>query len=39
VLKQAGLVREEQRGKRSHDGIDREAAAAAPEAFKDLLRA
>ena len=38
VLKQAGLVREEQRGKWSFYAIDGEAAAEALEAFKDLLR-
>ena len=38
VLREAGLVREEQRGKWSYYAIDGEAAAEALDAFKDLLR-
>lgn len=38
VLREAGLVREEQRGKWSFYAIDGEAAAEALEAFKNLLR-
>jgi ArsR family transcriptional regulator, arsenate/arsenite/antimonite-responsive transcriptional repressor len=38
VLKQAGLVREEQRGKWSFYAVDGAAAAEALEAFRDLLR-
>jgi len=38
VLREAGLVREEARGKWSFYAIDGEAAAEALEAFKDLLR-
>ncbi len=38
VLREAGLVREEQRGKWSFYAIDGVAAAAALEAFKGLLR-
>ena len=38
VLREAGLVREEQRGKWSFYAIDSEAAAEALEAFKNLLR-
>jgi ArsR family transcriptional regulator, arsenate/arsenite/antimonite-responsive transcriptional repressor len=38
VLKAAGLVREEQRGKWTFYAIDGDAAAAALNAFKDLLR-
>ena len=38
VLKDAGLVREEQRGKWTFYAIDGEAASNALDAFKDLLR-
>ncbi len=38
VLREAGLVREEQRGKWSFYAIDGAAAAEALEAFRDLLR-
>lgn len=38
VLKEAGLVREEQRGKWTFYAIDGEAASEALDAFKDLLR-
>ena len=38
VLREAGLVREEARGKWSFYAIDGEAATEAFEAFKDLLR-
>ena len=38
VLKEAGLVREEQRGKWTFYAIDGEAASQALDAFRDLLR-
>ncbi len=38
ILREAGLVREEARGKWSFYAIDGEAAAEAIEAFEDLLR-
>ena len=38
VLKEAGLVREEQRGKWTFYAIDGEAASEALDAFRDLLR-
>ncbi len=38
VLREAGLVREEARGKWSFYSIDGEAAAGALEAFRDLMR-
>jgi ArsR family transcriptional regulator, arsenate/arsenite/antimonite-responsive transcriptional repressor len=39
VLKEAGLVSEETRGKWSFYAVDREAVAAALDAFRSLLRA
>jgi len=38
VLREAGLVREESRGKWSFYAIDGEAVASALDAFRDLLR-
>ena len=39
VLKEAGLVREESRGKWSFYAVDREAVVSAFDAFRSLLRA
>jgi ArsR family transcriptional regulator len=39
VLKEAGLISEEARGKWTFYGIDREGVAAAAEAFRALMRA